>query len=208
MGYYTKVRWNPSTLKVAYDTTTEKVIVGGVECTTCNCQMPRTIRLSLANFADDCNTCFNDDTYLVNIHEVAAALNGNSYDIVWDGRGGAVCEWDNSNLSAYGEAGSYGHADCYDIDESCIAEHFTKTITYDYLSATINFAATQVTFDIRLLDSDVQLNQLFSGTLTYTSGQCCDIDGDTCSTNTVSGCGTSSNRHPCPDSGEVTIDFI
>ena len=199
-----RAHWNPSTLKLQYDAVTSKVIVTrGPQCDDCSVLMPQTIRFTLSNFVDSCDCVFENDTarYMTTAG-IAAAVNNNTYDAVWDGIIGSRCQWDNYTNPA---GGGFGQVDFY-LDAGC--EVHDETVTFDSLIVEVSFNPTTMNWvQVRLEGSDALLHDLFWGDITYDTGQCDACDGETFS-NKWTDCGGAICVHPCAATGNVKLDFI
>ncbi|KKN11663.1 hypothetical protein LCGC14_1024150 [marine sediment metagenome] len=188
--------------------TSKAIVSEAIECTDCDLRMPGTIRLTLSGFSDDC-TCYAHAGSYKKHYGTAAAVNSNTYDLLWDGRGGAVCQWDLTDTPG----GSLGEWEQWS-DNTCSENPPDGTLvdsdTMTSLIFQIWFDLTQVIIYLRLTGGKGPY-YLFRATVSITSGECGEVDGNTSTNNDASYNSCSDARAMyamCGNSGSVKVDFI
>ena len=205
-----KQHYNPSNLKAQYNSTNKKAMYTQAHCDFCESKHGA-IRLTLSGFADqltDCTDCENPippgEHYYTKTFGVAAALNGQTYDLPLVLGSPTSCKW---YLEVTKESGNYGYTEYYE-DSSC------ETLDYTYYYTVMQIVVVLQSnsgfwIEIRLMSSG-GITDVFAFTYStwYLTGLCADME-DTFINDAEFECGEEElELHPCLESGSVAVVFL
>ena len=201
MGNTALVHWNTSTLKAQFSGNS-KVIVSTRNCPFCFEFVPEQIRLTLANFSDDCSGCDNYEASKgAQSSGAAAAVNSNSYDLVYELVAGD-CWWYDVDLG-----GAFGKTDYWVVSPICGGAP-DSTDTYDGLHFAVVIDETNITITIMTNVSGTPQNMLFYNQTAIDDELTCTENLEGNFSNELSGCYSSPFHNVCGGSGDVTIAEI
>jgi hypothetical protein len=206
--------------KIMLDSVTKKVQVTAITCEHCGTgRMPHTLRVSISNLTDVtcCDDSWNGIVQSWKSDGVAAALNGNSYDVPHK----SSC---NYYLLEEGSAGDYGqlirHIGTNDCSSGCVdIDEFYYYVPFSKLYINLDLTATGIDIDIRVwvaFDDSIDCWDntgltsgycyVFKDSLVYGGGEDCGHTSAVANSNDWTICKSVEGfACPCANTGQVTI---